>query len=285
LRVSPDEFMIRLHQHPHLNERANHVHFPFASGECRDGGGSNDESYSIQLPFVQHAPQLQKMDMSNQSSERAIYFHHRRLQHQDPAYIDEDEDISYEMAMTQLSIPRAGASREMQTLYQLHQLKRKLFKEEVESPSSSARQYVKMPPLGETSPSLATTQQSTIDGHNTEDIMSGFHRNSQSYDEVMNPNGSVNQSIFPEDDGSCSSFTGSDGSSIITTTEITMSEWTLEIQTDCHTPTLVHSELLHGQPQPRHSVPRRVSISECFAGRMFHSVDDPENDEISINYI
>jgi hypothetical protein len=214
LRVSPDEFMIRLHQHPHLNERANHVHFPFASGECRDGGGSNDESYSIQLPFVQHAPQLQKMDMSNQSIERAIYFHHRRLQHQDPAYIDEDEDISYEMAMTQLSISRAGASREMQTLYQLHQLKRILFKEEEESPSSSARQYVKMPPLGETSPILATTEQSTIDGHNTEDIIS--------YDEVINPNGSVNLSIFPEDDGSCSSYTGSDGSSIITTTEITI---------------------------------------------------------------
>jgi hypothetical protein len=124
------------------------------------------------------------------------------LQHQDQACIDEDEDISYETAMTHFSTPQADASRQQQTQYQLDQLKRNL-RQEKESLSSSSQRYVEMPPI-------VPTAQSTMDCYNTEDTVSAIRRNSQSFNGLMNPNKSINRIIFPDDDGSCSSITVSE---------------------------------------------------------------------------
>jgi hypothetical protein len=191
--------------------------------------------------------------------------------------------------MTQVSMRHADTSRQMQTLYQLQQLKRNLRQEEEESPSSwTSRLYAKMPPQAETFTSRAPTVPATMDGSNREDTMAvQLCRSSQQYDGLMNPSGSVNRSTFLAGDGdSCSSSLSGDGSSIITATGISLSYWTLEIPPQRHTPTtrkLVYSESLqHGQPQQlHHSVPSTVSIPECFAGRIFHSLDDdPENDDV-----
>jgi hypothetical protein len=81
------------------------------------------------------------------------------------------------------------------------------------------------------------------------------------------------------EDGSCSST--SDGSSIYTEKGLSMSECIPEIPRQCHTPTLVYSQRLHWQPQlqQHHSIQPPVLVPECFAGRIFHSLDKPHNDE------
>jgi hypothetical protein len=225
----------------------------FVSNECRDERRCNNERYPIQfLPFVHYAPQQQKADKSDHSVGQADYYRHHRLQHQDQAYVDEDEDTSNKVAKTQFVWMRqADTSRQMQTLHKLHQLERNLGQEEEEeSPSPTSRPYAKMPPRVDTIASWTTTEQLKIDRDNTEETTAALRCKSNSYDGLVNPDRSVDRSIFPEDN-------------------------TAKSQPQYHPHPLLYLERLNGQPQP--------SIQECFSGRIFHSVDDPENAEMSSN--
>jgi hypothetical protein len=265
LSVRHDELMLH-NQFSQQNEEANR-RVRFDTSECLQEESCSEEPYPIQyLPFEQHTPH-QKRGMSNHTPEQASYYHHYPSPHHDHSYVDEDE--TYETAVTQLSMRQADTLQRMQTLQKLHQLKRNLGQAVESSSSFPSRHYATIPRYAVTSASLKTTEQSMVDSNDIDDPMTASHHKSHCYDGLMNPNTSENKGFsFPEDD-SCSSV--SDGSSIITAKG--------------HTSALVYSTRLHQQPQLQlqlqHSVQLPVSIPECFAGRIFHSLDASDNDEIS----
>jgi hypothetical protein len=225
----------------------------------------NDEPYPMQyLPFERHAPR-QTRSMSNHTMEQASYYHHYPSPHHDHSYVD--EDATYETAMTQLSMRQADTLQRMQTMQKLHQLKRNL-RQAVESSSSfPSRHYATIPRYAVTPASLKTTEQSMVDSNDIDDPMTVSHHKSHCYDGLMNPNICENKGFSLPEDDSCSSV--SDSSSIVTAKG--------------HTSALVYSTRPHQQPplQLHHSVQPPVSIPECFAGRIFHSLEVPDNDEIS----
>jgi hypothetical protein len=209
------------------------------ASKCLDEGSRNGESYAI--PQLLLVQHLPKADMSN------------HIVDQDQVYTVKDEDAIYESAINHLSICQADTLRRMQTLQNFCQLQASMSHHGIRHSEHS----------------LTTKEQSMMDWIDTEGTMTTIQHNSQCGDELMNPNIRNSPSFFRETDDSCCRGCGG----IVTASgQNSTSESVSVIQPQTHTTALVHSERLLQDPYP-------VFVEEFFAGRTFHSVDDPDDDD------